>query len=194
MRTTMKCRILSGRLKGRGIPFPDVTGLRPTTDRNKEMIFNVLAHRCLKVATGSFFENVRVLDCFAGTGSLGLEALSRGASPVFFLEHHPDLCRRIKALCVDWKEETHVTVYAALAIQIPPTNTPADIIFLDPPYHQNLAAQTLETLAKQGWIGPKTWMVLEAERGKQFPVPEKASVHFQKNSGKSAFHFFQFGV
>jgi 16S rRNA (guanine966-N2)-methyltransferase len=190
----MKCRILSGRLKGRLIPFPEVAGLRPTADRNREMVFNVLAHSCLRVATGSFFENVRVLDCFAGTGSLGLEALSRGASPVFFLERNPELCRRIKGLCVDWKEEAHVTVYATLAIQIPPTDIPADIIFIDPPYHQNLATQTLDVLAKQGWVGPKTWMVLEMEKESEFSAPEKASTYFQKISGISTFHFFQLGA
>ncbi|MGL4824866.1 MAG: 16S rRNA (guanine(966)-N(2))-methyltransferase RsmD [Alphaproteobacteria bacterium] len=190
----MKCRILSGHLKGRVIPFPKVDGLRPTTDRNREMVFNVLAHRCLKEATGPSFENVRVLDCFAGTGSCGLEALSRGASPVFFLERNPELCKRIKGLCVDWKEEAHVTVYATLAIQIPPTENPADIIFLDPPYGQNLATQTLDVLAKQGWINPQTWMVLEMEKKNAFPAPEKTSIYFQKISGKSAFHFFQLGA
>ncbi|MGL5784607.1 MAG: 16S rRNA (guanine(966)-N(2))-methyltransferase RsmD [Alphaproteobacteria bacterium] len=187
----MKCRILSGRLKGRVIPYPEMDGLRPTTDRNREMVFNVLAHRCLRAGTQSFLKDVRVLDCFAGTGSLGLEALSRGASPVFFLENNPELCRRIKTLSMDWKEEAHVTVYNALAIQIPPTNIPAGIIFLDPPYYQNLASQTLDVLTKQGWISPQTWMIFEIEKESDFSAPEKASTHFQKISGKSKFHFFQ---
>ncbi|MFP3867914.1 MAG: 16S rRNA (guanine(966)-N(2))-methyltransferase RsmD [Desulfobacteraceae bacterium] len=148
-------RIIAGRLKGRRLAV--VRGvMRPTADRVREAIFNIL---------GPGVEGVRVLDLFAGTGAMGIEALSRGAREAIFVEHDSDslqVLRKNLASC-DLLAVTRVLPVSVpralkqLAIQ----GQRFELIFLDPPYGRGLAAQTLELLAPSPLLNPETQVVVE---------------------------------
>jgi 16S rRNA (guanine966-N2)-methyltransferase len=132
------------------LPPQEIT--RPTTDRVREALFSVLTSRL------QGFDGLTVVDAFAGSGALGLEALSRGAASVIFAESSAKvrafLTMNLKAL----GQDAHI---ARDYIQLPKAVTPADVVFLDPPYGQGLEVKAVETLQKLGHIGPQTLVVIE---------------------------------
>jgi 16S rRNA (guanine966-N2)-methyltransferase len=150
-------RIISGKFRGKRLLRPDEKTTRPTTDRVREALFNILT------TTEEFtFHDAVVLDAFAGSGALGLEALSRGASHVTFFEKDRQVFSVLLENCKACKLPS--TSYTALlqdAITPSRSKTAMDLVLLDPPYSQNLEYATIESLAKQGWINEKTLIVLE---------------------------------
>ncbi len=151
-------RIIAGRFRGRRLAAPDDARIRPTTDRMRETLYNLLAH-----GVSLTFEGARVADLYAGTGALGLEALSRGAAYVTFVENHPASLRlladNIRMLGV--ADETQVL--RCDARRLPAAKQPFDLVFLDPPYGQDLIAPTVRTLRKEGWLRPGSIVVAESE-------------------------------
>lgn len=171
------------------LKHPPLPLLRPTTDRAKEMLFNVLVHTCLKVVGDQPLSGLRFLDGFAGMGTIGLEALSRGASHVTFIEQEKRLCDGIQATVQAWGQVDHVAVYSCPLGAVPTTDAPADIVFLDPPYDQGADAHHhVKTLLQKGWVTPNTWIVLECALDTPKPCLE-TSLFFTKRAGNSAFHF-----
>ena len=152
-------RIVGGEFRGRRLVAPKGDIARPTTDRLRERLFNILEHSGHCELDGS-----RVADVFAGTGALGLEALSRGAAIAVFVEkHHAStkaLRENIAALGVDGRS----VVLSADARSLPRQDA-FDIIFMDPPYGKGLAAPVLEGFRKSGWIVGGTLVVLETGKG-----------------------------
>jgi len=160
-------RIIAGQFRGRALASVGKgdkgAHLRPTTDRVRESLFSVLTH--LGVIDGA-----RVLDLFAGTGALGLEALSRGAAQVTFVDDGrvaTGLIRQNIALC-------HCADQAALikrdAIRLGPCpDVPFDLVFLDPPYGKGLGLRALEAVQAGGWLAPGALIV--AEENAPFPAP-----------------------
>lgn len=122
-------RIIAGRLKNRVIPSPPGDNTRPTSDRGRETLFHVLAHNCP-------FEDRSVLDLYAGTGALGFEALSRGASSVTFVDTSSDVCRQLRSTAVALGVSDVIQIIRADAVEyLRHGNPPAhDIVFVDPPY------------------------------------------------------------
>ena len=151
-------RLIAGRFRGRALASPRDRRVRPTTDRMRETLFNLLAHGLPLALDGA-----RVADLYAGTGALGLEALSRGAVHVTFVENHPAaltlLNENIKTLGVT----SEVRVMRTDAQRLPPAPAPFDLVFLDPPYGQNLVAPTIDSLEQAGWIDPGSIIVIECE-------------------------------
>ena len=155
-------RIVAGRFRGRALAAlgkgDPGAHLRPTTDRTRESLFNMLA--------GGRFDDpitsARVLDLFAGTGALGLEALSRGAAHVTFVDDGPKalaLIRQNIALC-DASAETRIIKRDARRLPLN-DGAPCDLVFLDPPYAKGLGEQALTQALAQGWIAPGALIVWE---------------------------------
>ena len=160
-------RIVGGRHRGRPLAAPEGKAIRPTSDRLREALFNILAHGDFPGIVGA-----RVLDAFAGTGALGLEALSRGAAEATFIDREIGWVRRnTEAL-----GETGAVPIAGDVLSPPPAAGPADIVFLDPPYGLGLAEPALDALREAGWIGPATCAIVEIGRGETLDAEGFATV------------------
>jgi 16S rRNA (guanine966-N2)-methyltransferase len=154
-------RIVGGRLKGRAIKAPAGSGTRPTSDRAREALFNILAH----APWSPGLEGRRVLDLFAGSGALGFESLSRGAAFALFVE--TDAAARgalrdnIEALGLFGVTRIHRRDAADLGVRPAGLGDPFDLVFLDPPYGEGLGERALVGLAPGGWIGADALIVYE---------------------------------
>ena len=148
-------RIVSGQWRGRKISAPPGEDTRPTADRTRETLFSMLVSRL-----GSF-EGLRVADLFAGSGALGLEALSRGAEHCLFAEQDAPALRAIRANIDHLGAASQCDVRACSVLALPIAREPLDLILLDPPYGSGAGAVALERLNRLGWIGPATWISLE---------------------------------
>lgn len=154
-------RIVGGKFKGRPLSAPPGPGTRPTADRTRESLFNMLAH----APWSPGLEGLRVLDLFAGSGALGLEALSRGAAFALFVE--TDAVARgvirdnIEAFALFGVTRIHRRSAADLGVKPAGLGAPFDLVFLDPPYNQGLGEAVLTQLKAGGWIGPDALAVFE---------------------------------
>ena len=155
-------RIVGGKHKGHQLVAPKGLDVRPTTDRVREALFNVLAHGSF-LATG--LEGLRVLDLFAGSGALGLEALSRSAAFALFVEQATAARGAIQQNIETLGLTGHTKVFRRDAVELGsrPANVarPFDLVFLDPPYGKSLGPQALRHAQQQGWLAPKAHAVLE---------------------------------
>lgn len=154
-------RIVGGRFKGRAIEAPKGRDTRPTGDRARESLFNVLAH----AAWSPGLEGRRVLDLFAGSGALGLEAISRGAAFALFVETEPAargaIRDNIEALGLFGATRIHRRDAADLGVKPAGLGEPFDLVFLDPPYHKGLGERALARLGEGGWIAGDALIVFE---------------------------------
>jgi 16S rRNA (guanine966-N2)-methyltransferase len=169
-------RIIGGTWRGRKLAFAEVPGLRPTGDRIRETLFNWLA---------PWISGARCLDLFAGSGALGLEAASRGAARVVMLERAPQVVRLLRQHCRTLQAASVEVVQAdALAYLAGPAE-PFDILFLDPPFHQDLLRPCCELLEARGWLAPRAYIYLEAERALgEPPLPAGWCMHRSKVAGE----------
>jgi 16S rRNA (guanine966-N2)-methyltransferase len=161
-------RIIGGKFRGKKIMSPLDAQTRPTSDRTREAIFNLLENS-LQVK----IENTRVLDVFAGTGALGLEALSRGAAYVGFIESHPLALKVLKQnidACIA-RESTSIFPFSAAHVKSCPS-APYHLIFLDPPYHQGLVLLALEKLCELGWMKDECLVVTETPLDEEIQYPQ----------------------
>ena len=156
-------RIIAGRHRGRPLKAPKGNTTRPTSDRTREAVFNVLAHGLGE--DGVTIEGAVVLDVFAGAGALGLEALSRGANAVTFIERDASAARTIQANAATLGETKTVTVLKldATRMAVPPrtAHAPATLAFLDPPYGEGLVVPALLGLAQKNWLAEGAILVVE---------------------------------
>lgn len=163
-------RIVGGKHRGRRIAAPPGDTVRPTSERAREALFNILAHG--RFAPVPVFQDARVLDVFAGTGAFGLEALSRGARFAAFIEKdrqaRETLAANIKAL----GEGSRTRLLAADATAPPRADGPYDLVFLDPPYRSGLAAPALDALSRAGWLADDALVVVELAARSEFEPPE----------------------
>ncbi|MBE2896882.1 16S rRNA (guanine(966)-N(2))-methyltransferase RsmD [Pasteurellaceae bacterium HPA106] len=152
---TGEVRIIAGRYRGRKLPVLDAEGLRPTGDRIKERLFNWLMNDII---------DARCLDVFAGSGSLGFEALSRHAAFVQFFELNPQAHRTLaQNLTRLGADNAALTQGDSLTLLQTPPHTPFNIVFLDPPFHQNLIAPTLHALTQHHWLAANALIYIESE-------------------------------
>ncbi len=158
---THAMRIVGGELKGRTLHAPVGDKTRPTTDRTRESIFNILAHA--EWSHGA--ENARVLDLFAGSGALGFEALSRGAAFALFVETDEAargaIRRTIDELHLFGVTRVHRRDATDLGVKPAGLGAPFDLVFLDPPYARGLGEKALATLLPGGWITQDALIVFE---------------------------------
>ncbi|MDR2858516.1 MAG: 16S rRNA (guanine(966)-N(2))-methyltransferase RsmD [Novosphingobium sp.] len=163
-------RIIAGRWRGRKLTAPQGDTTRPTADRTRETLFSMLASRL-----GSF-EGLGVADLFAGSGALGLEALSRGAASCIFVEQDAPALRALRQNIAALQAQPLCDVRAASVLALGPARQPLDLILLDPPYHSGAGAVALDRLARLGWIGEATWVSLETAADEEAKIRTLAAV------------------
>lgn len=179
-------RIVAGRHRGRRLDVPAGLAVRPTSERAREALFDILEH-------GRFggCAEAHVLDAFAGTGALGLEALSRGARFVTFLEADRTaravLLRNIAAL----GETARSLVLAADALHPPPARAPATLAFLDPPYAEDAAAPALVALHEAHWLAPDALVVIELAARRPFAPPAGFTLVEERRYGAARLVFLR---
>lgn len=155
-------RIVGGDFKGKKLAIPTDQRVRPTSDRSREAIFNILTHgKAYRTENGAMPIEATVLDAFAGTGALGLEALSRGASHVTFMDNHAESLRLIKENVATLEAQRQCTILNRSAVHPGAAAAPVDLVLMDPPYKENLGQPCLDALVEGGWIGSDTVVVTE---------------------------------
>ena len=163
-------RVVGGRLRGRNLAAPSSQAIRPTADRLRESLFNILVH-----AYDNPLEGARVLDLFAGTGALGIEAASRGAKFTLFVDNGAEaralLRNNVEALALGGVTK----VFRRDATNLGPAHPvePFSVAFLDPPYGKGLAEQALASLREGGWLVPGALVVVEEAKATGFAAPER---------------------
>ncbi|NWH07538.1 MAG: 16S rRNA (guanine(966)-N(2))-methyltransferase RsmD [Alphaproteobacteria bacterium] len=166
-------RVVGGSLRGRTIEGPKDARVRPTSDRVREAIFNVLAHRDL--GGGFTLEGARVLDLFAGTGALGIEAVSRGARFCLFIDDHLEsraiIRRNVEAFSLTGVTKIWRRDASSLGPVEPNANGPFDLLFADPPYRMNLLGPALLSAREGGWLQPHAVCVAELAADEAFAPP-----------------------
>ncbi len=163
-------RIVGGRHRGRRLVAPAGTVVRPTSDRAREALFNILSHGRF-AAGGLPFAGRPVVDAFAGTGALGLEALSRGASEAAFIEDDREALAALRRNIAALGEEDRTRIVRGDATRAPRAPWPVAVAFLDPPYGSGLAAPALTALAEGGWLLPEALAVVEVASGEELAAP-----------------------
>ena len=151
----MSLRVIAGQWRGRKLFAPAGDATRPTADRTRETLFSMLASRL-----GSF-EGLTVADLFAGSGALGLEALSRGAASAIFVEQDAPAIRALRQNIAALRAQSQCDVRSSSVLRLGPAKQPLDLILLDPPYYSGAGAVALDKLIRLGWIGEATWISLE---------------------------------
>jgi len=154
-------RIVAGRWRGRTLAAPPGRDTRPTADRVRQALFDMLLHA--PWGGRAAVAGAAVLDAFAGTGALGLEALSRGAGSAAFMESDPAALAALRANIAACRAEASCTVLAADATR-PPPGQPSRLLFLDPPYGRDLVPRAVAALRAAGWIAPGALLVAEVGR------------------------------
>lgn len=151
----MSLRIIAGAWRGRKLLTPVGETTRPTADRTRETLFSMLVSRL------GDLEGLAVADLFAGSGALGLEALSRGAGNCVFVEQDPAAIRALRSNVANLQAQSQSDVRAGSVLALGPAKAPLDLIMLDPPYGTGAGEVALDKLQRLGWIGEATWISLE---------------------------------
>ena len=181
-------RIVAGKFRGKALLSPADESIRPTSDRAREAVFNILASRI-----GVHLDGLKVLDLFAGTGALGLEALSRGAASAVFV----DTGAEARGIIRDHIEAFGAGGIAKLlrrdatALGLAGTMGPFDLVFLDPPYRKGLGEQALASLRDGGWLAADATIMLEEAAEAELALPEGFVVDDRREYGAAAVYFIQ---
>src|SRR5690606_31984443 len=171
-------RIIAGEWRGRRLAAPRGEATRPTADRTRETLFSMLASRL-----GSF-EELAVADLFAGSGALGLEALSRGAAQCLFVEQEEAALKAIRANIAALDARMRSELRAGSVMALGPAEAARDLGLLDPPYGTGAGAVALDRLLRLGWIGEATWVALETGADETVAV-KGLSVDAERRVGKA---------
>lgn len=173
-----RLRIIGGEFRRRLLPVLDRPGLRPTPDRVRETLFNWLATAPL---------GARVLDLYAGTGALGLEALSRGARQAHFVERDKDVAAALRDNLATLGASGRVSIGEVLPLLDARDDeaAPYALVFLDPPFRQDLAEASCATLEIGGWLAERAWIYLETEAELSPQVPSTWTLHREVRAGDS---------
>ncbi len=176
-------RIISGLWRGRKLPVQDAQGLRPTTDRVKETLFNWLA---------ADIPHARCLDLFAGSGGLGFEAASRQAELVTMIELHKPAYQQLKTNIQQLKAN-NIEVHNQDTLSfLQQAGQPYDIVFIDPPFRQGLLEQTLNLLQQNGWLSDNGLVYIETEKELHLPtLPTHWQLHREKTAGQVCYRLYQ---
>ena len=171
-------RIIAGEWRGRKLATPAGRNTRPTADRTRETLFSMLASRL-----GSF-EEFRVADLYAGSGALGLEALSRGAAHATFVETERAALKAIAANINSFGASSRCAIRGMSAENLPKSH-PFDLIFADPPYQPGSGTTVAAAVAKSGWLPAGGWMAIETHRGDAVTPPEGWEVDAERDVGRA---------
>ncbi len=179
---TGQVRIIGGQWRGRKLPVPDSAGLRPTTDRVRETLFNWLA---------ADIQQARCLDCFAGSGALGLEALSRHAASATLLELERPVARQLEKNLHMLHADNGRVIHTNTLHWLAQPGEPYDVVFLDPPFRQGLLEQTLVLLEQYHWLadGARVYVESEVDSGTLW-VPANWQLYREKVAGQVAYRLY----
>lgn len=171
-------RIIAGEWRGRKLVAPAGQQTRPTADRTRETLFSMLVSRL-----GSF-DGLRVADLYAGSGALGLEALSRGAAHATFIENERTALNAIEAniKALDASERVEVRPMSAARL---PSAQPFDLLFADPPYEADSGTAVAAAVAKAGWLAEGGWMAVETHRGDAVEPPRGWEIEAERDVGRA---------
>ena len=174
-------RIIGGKWKGKKIYFDLNDDLRPTPDRAKETLFNWL---------GQDLNKMYCLDLFSGTGALGLEALSRGAKKVTFVEKNKDYLQKIKKVYLEMSEKEDCDFFCAECLEWVQNNSSKakyDLIFIDPPFNKNLIDTLLSNILRRELLSERGKIYFEFEKKLDLEIPESLSLKKKKSLGKKSY-------
>lgn len=180
-------RIIAGKFRSRKLLSPPPATTRPTSDRARESIFNII-----NSLDNIKLEGALVLDAFAGSGALGLEALSRGAAHVTFLEKNPHAISTLKENVALLGVSSQCSVMMGDATSPPKAPQPMNLLFLDPPYDQTVEELCLTALSSQGWINSETLIVLETSAKRTLNLPTEAALIDQRRYGAALVSFLNY--
>jgi len=182
-------RIVAGIHKGRALASPKSNHIRPTTDRVREAMFNILSHSI----EGFTFTDARVLDVFAGTGALGLEALSRGAKFIQFIEQDAAARGLIRTNAETLGATGQIKIWRRDATSLSKLEAipPFNLAFLDPPYGKGLGDKALVELVEGGWLAGRAVVVLEEAKTAQVVVPQELQFVTKRDYGDTTAQFLR---
>lgn len=180
---TGQIRIIGGQWRGRKLPVLHSEGLRPTTDRIKETLFNWLMFD---------IRDRRCLDLFAGSGSLGFEALSRHATEVVLVEKDATVAAQLKRNLATLPAAPGTVVQADAEQYLQQPAQPFDLVFLDPPFHKELLPNVCALLEANGWLSDGAFIYIEREQGLALPaLPANWRLHKDKQAGQVSYQLYQ---
>lgn len=181
-------RIVGGEFRGRTLATPEGDTIRPTTDRVRESLFNILAH-----ADAVSLEDARVLDLFAGTGALGIEALSRGAKFCLFVDDGTEARGLIRTNMENFALTGRSRIFRRDATGLGPTGTMGtfDIVFADPPYRKGLGEKALHSAAEGGWLRQGTTIILEEASDAMVDLGPDFQVFDTRSYGETTIRLFR---
>ena len=171
-------RIVAGEWRGRKLVAPAGQQTRPTADRTRETLFSMLASRL------GGFEDFRVADLYAGSGALGLEALSRGAAHATFVETDRAALKAIEANVSTLGAASRVAIRSLSADNLPRSH-PFDLIFADPPYQPGSGSAVAAAVARSGWLPPGGWMAIETSKGDAVEPPDGWEIDAERDVGRA---------
>ena len=171
-------RIIAGEWRGRRLVAPQGQQTRPTADRTRETLFSMLASRL-----GSF-EDLRVADLYAGSGALGLEALSRGAGHATFVETDREALKAIEANVAALGAASRAAIRSMSAENLPKSH-PFDLVLADPPYRPGSGTAVAEAVAQSGWLPPGGWMAVETQKGDAVAPPHGWEIDAERDAGRA---------
>ena len=189
-------RIVGGRLRGRRLEAPGGTTLRPTADRTREALFNILCQGKLdwrpnRQESGNPLTGARVLDAFAGTGALGLEALSRGAGFVTFMENQAAALNACQHNIEALGEAEKTALLRCDVLRPPKAVAPCELVLMDPPYNQDLAPPALAALRAASWLAPGALATVELMATEPFTPPDGFETLDERKYGKARLVFLR---
>ncbi|AWK43683.1 16S rRNA (guanine(966)-N(2))-methyltransferase [Photorhabdus laumondii subsp. laumondii] len=175
-------RIIGGKWRGRKLPVPDSPGLRPTTDRVRETLFNWLA---------PIIQEAHCLDCYAGSGALGLEALSRYAAQVTLIEYEHNIAKQLSANLDLLNAQNAEVINDSALTYLSQPGTSYEVVFLDPPFRKGMLSETIKLLEEQNWLADESWIYVEAEsESTAIDVPVNWQLHREKVAGQVAYRLY----
>lgn len=177
--------IRSGILKNKRLQTPD-KNVRPTSDKIRQAIFNVIAHG----ADMPTLDDAKVLDAFAGTGAMGLEAISRGAAHGWFMEKDSAVQKILRG---NLRISDAATLLTTDTLAPPPAPSAMDFVFLDPPYGRDLIAPAITALQKAGWISTQTMIVIECDADENIAPPDDFKITDERKYGSTKILFVRLG-
>lgn len=181
-------RVVGGTFGGRALATPRSNAIRPTTDRTREAVFNVLAHRFDGAPEGA-----RVLDLFAGTGALGIEAVSRGAAHCLFIEESAEGRGLIRDNVEAFGLQGRTKIFRRDATRLGDAGTiqPFDLVFADPPYGKGLGERALKAAREGGWLKPRALLVVEEAAAVAFDAGPGFRLEDERNYGDTIVRFLR---
>ncbi len=184
-------RIVAGKHRGRRLIAPAGGNVRPTLERAREGLFDILAHKRFSGTGDPVLAGARVLEAFSGTGAFAFEALSRGAASATLMDIEPTALDAARRNAANLSESARVTVLKADATKPGPAHAASNLVFLDPPYESGLAAPALKALAAKGWLERGALCVVEVAAKETFSPPPGFTAIDERRYGAARFVFMR---